>query len=154
MNEHVTILGGGVVGLCVATELAARGVDADGGRSESPARSACLLFGEGRRNAGSVLRGRKQPRNPSPASGKRAADWWARAGVEVAREGSLVVTLGRDRAELDRFARRTAGHQSLSREALPEIEPQLDGRFDRALFFADEAHITPRDALGHLRDSP
>jgi len=151
MNEHVTILGGGVVGLCVATELAARGVTLTVvDPNPRPGPHACSWWAAGML---APFCEAETAEEPVTRLGQEAADWWARAGVEVAREGSLVVTLGRDRTELDRFARRTAGHQSLSREALPEIEPQLDGRFDRALFFADEAHITPRDALGHLRDS-
>ncbi|MCZ0813854.1 MAG: FAD-dependent oxidoreductase [Pseudomonadota bacterium] len=151
MSEHVTILGAGVVGLCVATELAARGmaltvVDPN----PRPGPHACSWWAAGML---APFCEAETAEEPVTRLGQEAADWWARAGVEVAHEGSLVVTLGRDRAELDRFARRTIGHQSLSRDALADIEPQLDGRFDRALFFADEAHITPRHALGHLRDS-
>jgi len=151
MSEHVTILGAGVVGLCVATELAARGVALTVvDPNPRPGPHACSWWAAGML---APFCETETAEEPVTRLGQEAADWWARAGVEVAHEGSLVVTLGRDRAELDRFARRTTGHQSLIRDALAEIEPQLDGRFDRALFFANEAHITPRDALGHLRDS-
>src|SRR6056297_218463 len=150
MSEHVTILGAGVVGLCVATELAARGVALTVvDPNPRPGPHACSWWAAGML---APFCETETAEEPVTRLGQEAADWWARAGVEVAHEGSLVVTLGRDRAELDRFARRTIGHQGLGREALAEIEPQLDGRFDRALFFANEAHITPRDALGHLRD--
>src|SRR5690606_18729432 len=66
------------------------------------------------------------------------------------RAGTLVVAPGRDRSELDRFARRTSGHETLGPDRLGELEPDLAGRFSRALFFAGEAHLDPRRALGAL----
>jgi glycine oxidase len=83
--------------------------------------------------------------------GQQAADWWQAQGVEVIRRGSLVVTLQRDRRELDQFARRTTGHRLVTGEDLAGLEPHLADRHDRALFFEDEAHIDPRAALNHLR---
>jgi glycine oxidase len=83
--------------------------------------------------------------------GQEAANWWAAQGVKVQRNGSLVVTLGRDRNELERFARRTEGHVTLDADGLAELEPQLTGRFERALHFRGEAHINPRQALVALK---
>jgi glycine oxidase len=83
--------------------------------------------------------------------GHEAADWWAAQGVEVTRQGSLVITLGRDRRELDQFARRTSGHRLVTGAALAELEPYVADRHERALWFEDEAHIDPRAALAHLR---
>jgi len=83
--------------------------------------------------------------------GQEAAGWWERQGVAVTRQGTLVLTLGRDRRELDRFGRRVAGHQSLDAKGLAALEPDLDGRFDRALHIPGEAHLDPRAALAHLR---
>ncbi|WP_320177053.1 glycine oxidase ThiO [Roseovarius pacificus] len=149
MTQEITIIGAGVVGLCVATELTARGVEVRlVDHQAQPGPHACSWW------AGGMLTPfceGETAEEPVVRLGQEAADWWARAGVEVHRKGSLVVTLGRDRAELDRFARRTERHSLLDRDALAEVEPQLDGRFDRALFFRDEAHIVPRPALTHLR---
>ena len=83
--------------------------------------------------------------------GHEAADWWAAQGVEVTRQGSLVITPGRDRRELDQFARRTTGHRMVTGADLAKLEPHVADRHDRALWFDGEAHIDPRAALAHLR---
>jgi len=145
MAVDATILGAGVAGLCVATELSARGasvrvVDPGG----APGKHGCSWwaggmlapFCEGETAEAEVVR-----------LGQEAAGWWQAAGVEVRREGTLVVALGRDRAELDRFARRTQGHEALGGEGLAALEPELAGRFGRGLHFAEEAHLDPRRAL-------
>jgi len=66
------------------------------------------------------------------------------------RHGSLVLTLGRDTAELDRFARRTTAHQWVDGETIAALEPALAGRARRGLFFPTEAHLAPRAALAGL----
>ncbi|HRO15068.1 MAG TPA: FAD-dependent oxidoreductase, partial [Paracoccus sp. (in: a-proteobacteria)] len=48
------------------------------------------------------------------------------------------------------FARRTEGFEEVGGNRLAELEPDLAGRFDRALFFADEAHLDPRAAMDAL----
>jgi glycine oxidase len=149
MSADVTILGAGVAGLCVATELVSRGmavrlVDPQ----PHPGAHACSWW------AGGMLAPfceGESAEEPVVRLGQDAAGWLQAQGVDVHHEGSLVVALGRDRRELDRFARRTERHEQLDRVALSEKEPQLEGRFDRALFFPDEAHIAPRTALAHLR---
>lgn len=148
MTNRVTILGGGVMGLCAATELSARGlavtlVDPAG---PAPGPHACSWW------AGGMLAPDcegETAEEPVTRLGREAAGWWAAQGVKVHPNGSIVVTLDRDRAELDRFARRTSGHQTLDKTALATLEPDLD-RFDTALHFTDEGHLTPRDALTTL----
>lgn len=150
MTGGVTVLGAGVAGLCVATELARRGmavrvVD----REAAPGPHACSWW------AGGMLAPDVEAETADPEVvrlGRGAADWWEAAGVPVARAGTLVVALGRDRRELDRFARRTAGHRWLDARAVSALEPELAGRFDRALMFDGEAHLDPRAALGILRE--
>ena len=61
--------------------------------------------------------------------GQEAARWWAAAGAEVTHNGTLAVTLTRDRRELDAFARRVPGGRMLDRAGLAELEPDLAGRF-------------------------
>lgn len=143
----ITILGAGVAGLTVAWELASRGVQprvidpAPGSNSCSWWAGGMLApFCEGETAAEPVVR-----------LGQGAAAWWQSAGVQVTHGGTLVVALGRDRQELDRFARRTSGHHLIDGDALGALEPDLSGRFPRALHFADEAHLAPRDALATLR---
>ncbi len=151
MTGPVTILGAGVAGLCVASELAARGVDLRVVDPQpQPGPHACSWW------AGGMLAPfceGETAEEPVVRLGQEAAAWWARQGVEVTRNGSVVIALGRDRRELDRFARRTEGHAQLDRDGLSRIEPHLGDRFDRALFFESEAHIAPRAALAHLRAS-
>lgn len=144
----ITILGSGVAGLTTATELARRGhllqvVDPAG----APGPHGCSWW------AGGMLAPFCEGETAAPEiirQGQRAADWWQAAGATVHRMGTLVVALTRDRTELDRFARRTHGHVTLEGDGLA-LEPLLAERFERALFFAEEAHVTPRAALAALR---
>ena len=77
-------------------------------------------------------------------------DWWLAHAPDAVRHGSLVLAPARDATELDRFARRTTGHEWLDRAAIAALEPDLAGRFGRALFFPGEAHLDPRLALPAL----
>ncbi len=56
----------------------------------------------------------------------------------------------RDRADFDRFAKLTSGHQRLDAAAMAEIEPALEGRFRDGLFYPDEGHVEPRRVLPQL----
>lgn len=150
MTEAVTVVGAGVAGLCVAAELAARGgpvsvVD----RAGAPGPHGCSWW------AGGMLAPfceGESAEEPVVRLGQEAAGWWERRGARVRREGTLVVALGRDRRELDRFARRTEAHETLDGDAIAALEPALAGRFARALHFPGEAHLDPRAALWALAD--
>ena len=61
-----------------------------------------------------------------------------------------MLALGRDAGEINRLARRTTGHEALDGAGIAALEPDLDGRFGRGLFFPDEAHLDPRSALPAL----
>lgn len=148
MSGHVTVIGAGVAGLCVTAELSARGCtvrihDING----LPGPHGCSWW------AGGMLapfcEGETAPK-PVVRLGQEAASWWRRQGARLASSGSLVVALGRDRNELDRFARRTKNHEWVERDRIAGLEPDLEGRFSRALFFPDEGHLTPREALAAL----
>lgn len=150
MSAPINVLGAGVAGLCVATELSARGHevavhDPNGG----PGPHACSWW------AGGMLapfcEGETAP-EPVVRLGQESAAWWQRHGAQVTAEGSMVVALGRDRGELDRFARRTVRHRWVDSDWISALEPDLAGRFSRALHFADEGHLEPRAALAALTD--
>ena len=147
---RATVIGAGVVGLCVATELVANGFDVTVyDPDHRPGPHACSWW------AGGMLAPYcegETAEEPVVRLGKEAAGWWQAQGVPVTRNGTLVVTLQRDRKELDRFARRTEGHVALDADSLTNFEPSLEGRFDRGLMFPEEAHVDPRAALIHLRD--
>lgn len=146
----VMIRGSGVAGLCVAAELAARChdvtvTDPAGG----PGAQACSWW------AGGMLAPDCEgfsAEEPVIRLGRAAADWWQAQGTQVIRRGTLVLALGRDRRELDIFARRTGNHRWLDRDGIARAEPQLAGRFDRALMMTVEAHLDPRATLLGLRD--
>jgi glycine oxidase len=148
MSVDFTIKGAGVAGLSVASELARRGatvrvLDPNG----APDAHGCSWW------AGGMLAPDCEgevAEEPVVRLGRHAASWWASQGVDVTYEGSLVLALGRDRQELDRFARRTENHQMIDRDSLLALEPDLGDRFGRALFMEAEAHLNPRAALAQL----
>jgi len=150
MSKAITIRGAGIVGLCVATELIARGARVIlRDPAPEPGPTACSWW------AGGMLAPFCEgfsAEEPVVRLGQQAADWWSAQGVKVERKGTLVVTLQRDRRELDQFARRTKGHRLVSSEELAKLEPHLAEHHARALYFKDEAHINPRMALAQLRD--
>jgi glycine oxidase len=83
--------------------------------------------------------------------GLRSLDLWREQVPDLPFNGSLVVAHPRDRADFDRFARMTGGHERLGTERIAALEPALDGRFREALFFAGEGHVEPRRILPRLR---
>ncbi|MDH2326990.1 FAD-dependent oxidoreductase [Cereibacter sp. SYSU M97828] len=138
---RVTVIGAGVAGLCVATELHRRGVEV-AVIGTPPGPDACSWW------AGGMLAPDcegESAEEPVVRLGHEAADWWQARGVRVHRRGTLVVSLQRDAAALARFARRSAGHREVD---AAEVEPALPQR--RGLLFEGEAHLAPREALAVL----
>jgi glycine oxidase len=82
--------------------------------------------------------------------GLRSLNLWREQFPETPFNGSLVVAHPRDRADFDRFAKLTSGHQRLDASAMAGIEPALEGRFRDALFYPDEGHVEPRRVLPQL----
>ena len=82
--------------------------------------------------------------------GLRSLNLWREQFPETPFNGSLVVAHPRDRADFDRFAKLTSGHQRLDASAMAEIEPALEGRFRDGLFYPDEGHVEPRRVLPQL----
>ncbi|MDD2868355.1 glycine oxidase ThiO [Neomegalonema sp.] len=148
MSRHL-ILGAGVMGLALAAELVARGHEVE---IHDPAPDlgpqACSWW------AGGMLAPfceREAAEEPVLRLGLEAAGWWERQTGLVTRRGTLVLALGRDRSELARFARRTSGHEAQDAEGIATLEPDLAGRFAGGLYFPEEAHLSPREALRELR---
>jgi glycine oxidase len=82
--------------------------------------------------------------------GMRALDLWRREFPDTPFNGSLIVAHARDRADFERFARRTTGHERLDAKRVAELEPSLEGRFREGLFFPAEGHVEPRRVLPKL----
>lgn len=144
----VLVKGAGVAGLTVAHELAMRQasvtlVDRRGGMNETASWFAGGMLAPycERESADEIVQ----------ELGLIAADWWDRVlPGSVTRNGTLVVSAARDLGEFDRFAGRTSGFVRLGRNELAELEPDLARRFRRALYFAKEAHLDPRQVLPRL----
>ena len=84
--------------------------------------------------------------------GRRSLDLWHAHLPDVPIRGSLVVAHPRDRADLDRFARQTTGHERVDEAGIAALEPALAGRFRAGLFFPAEGHVEPRAVLPALRE--
>ena len=88
----------------------------------------------GRRHAGALLR--SEATEPVITRlGLRSLDLWDDELPHGPRSGTLVVAHRRDRTDFDRFAQRTTGHDLIDADRLAALEPQLEGQFDRALFY-------------------
>jgi glycine oxidase len=150
MIMRALIRGAGVAGLTLAHELAARRVEVEVAETSSCAGGGASWF------AGGMLAPWCE-RESAPATvltlGRDAADWWeATLPGHVIRKGTLVVAPPRDTAELTRFAARTSGFDWLDADQVEILEPCLAGRFRKALYFRDEAHLDPRRAINGLHN--
>ncbi|ETX10307.1 thiamine biosynthesis protein thio [Marinomonas ushuaiensis DSM 15871] len=148
-TEHVVVLGAGVAGLCVATELVARGIFPKViDRQLEPGPESCSWW------AGGMLAPYCEVESAEEAVlhyGKKAATWWQKHTDVVEHQGSLVLALDRDQADLKRFAKRTQAYDVLDADEITELEPDLSGRFSRGLYYREEAHLSPRNALRALK---
>lgn len=149
--RQVLINGAGVVGLVTSYELARRGIEVDVFERSKRIGAGASWF------AGGMLAPwceRESADEKVERVGATAIEWWKTAlPDEVVQEGTLVVAAARDTRELDRFAARTKGHRWLDADQIAELEPDLAGRFSRALHFPREAHLDPREALSSLHDT-
>ena len=141
-----SVIGAGVAGLAVASELVSRGAKVqvfDPGGPPGP--HGCSWW------AGGMLAPWCEYENaeePVLRLGQEAINWWADR-TPVKRCGTLVVASGRDLPDLRRFARRTEGFEDVDRAKIAELEPDL-ATYGKGLFFSEEAHLDPRKALQDL----
>jgi glycine oxidase len=144
----VTVVGAGVAGLTTALALS------EGGAEVSVIeRGPALGVGACSWLAGGMLAPGCEQESAEPLIsdwGMEALAYWPARHAATCQRGTLVVAPARDAPDLDRFARRTTGHQRLDAEAIARLEPDLGGRFRAALFFPLEAHLDPRAALVSL----
>ncbi|SLN43612.1 FAD-dependent oxidoreductase [Ruegeria meonggei] len=141
-----SVIGSGVAGLAVASELVSRGAQVqifDPGGPPGP--HGCSWW------AGGMLAPWCEFENAEESVlrlGQHALEWWG-TRTRVQRRGTLVVANPRDLPDLRRFSRRTEGFAEVDQPKIRELEPDLHG-FTRGLHFADEAHLDPRQALRDL----
>lgn len=145
---RVTVIGAGVAGLVAAVELAGRGaVVTVLERGERLGDGACSWA------AGGMIAPwceHEAGEEDVARLGAEAVRWWPRQIREASANGTLVVAQRRDAAELARFARQAERFERADAARIAALEPDLAGRFEAGLFFADEAHVDPREALPAL----
>lgn len=145
---EATIVGAGILGLWQAFELARRGHRVSVFEAVPETAS-----GGASRFAGAMLAPYCEDEGAEPIVrdlGLAAMAIWREAYPAVTTHGTLVVAAARDRPELVRFARMTRGHATIDAERIASLEPDLAGRFHTALYYEDEAHLVPREAIGFL----
>lgn len=143
-----TVVGGGILGLWQAYELARRGhgVTLHEAMTEAATGSASRV-------AGAMLAPYCEAEGGErivQEMGLRGLVLWRQALPSLVERGSVVVAAPRDQTELNRFARATEGHRNVDAAGIAALEPDLAGRFLRGLYFPGEAHVEPRGALAHL----
>jgi glycine oxidase len=146
---RVLVRGAGVAGLTTAVTLAERGADVTLLDVAPDLRSAASWL------AGGMLAPWCEAESAPPEVTRdslESVEWWADHVPGVARNGSLVLAPPRDEADIARFARRTSHFETVDAARIAELEPGLEGRFGKGLFFPDEGHVDPRLALVALRD--
>ncbi|MEM7467443.1 MAG: glycine oxidase ThiO [Pseudomonadota bacterium] len=148
---NIKIIGAGVAGLTCARELLDHGFSVEiYDRASKLGGDSCSWF------AGGMLAPwceRESAEQAVVDLGANAASWWAKHVDGVKQNGSLVLSMQRDKRDLDRFARLTQNHGLVDNETIAHLEPDLAGRFQRGLFFKDEAHLDPRMVLHDLLES-
>ncbi|OCX61180.1 thiamine biosynthesis protein thio [Thioclava sp. SK-1] len=140
----ISVLGSGVAGLCAATSLHEAGFDVQViAPPDAPVAASSYAGGM----LAPFCEGESAPQ-VIVQRGQLAVHWWSQRVRGVETRGTLVLAAARDQSELTRFSRATQAHDSV----IPgDLEPDLQGRFARGLFFRAEAHMDPRDAMAQLR---
>jgi glycine oxidase len=147
----ITVVGAGITGLWQALTLARRGH-----RVRLVERSPEPFAEAASRLAGAMLAPYCEAEAAEPVVrdlGLRSLALWREVYPGVVGNGTLVVAGARDRADLVRFARMTEGFDQLDAEQLNAMEPGLEARFAAALYYRDEAHMVPAEAMRFLLDA-
>lgn len=141
---HISIIGAGIAGTWQALLLARAGYDVTLFERDDASLKASTGYW-----AGGMLAPWCESEATEPAIarlGLRSLDLWDEFS-DGPRSGTLVVAHRRDRADFERFAQRTSGHELVDAAAIATLEPVLADQFDRGLFYADEHHVEPRVVL-------
>ncbi len=150
-KRSITVVGAGIVGLWQALTLARAGHAV-----RLVEKSADLFAGAASSYAGAMLGPYCEREVYAPVVrdlGLRSIALWREVFPGTVLAGTLVVASPRDRGDVEHFAAQTEGHERVGAEAIGRIEPNLDGRFDIGLYYADEAHVAPRAAMRFLLDA-
>ncbi len=146
-----TIVGAGIAGLSCGVELAERGVAVELlERSASLGAESCSWCAAGMLAPWCELADCSEPLIAQ--LGIEGIALWRTRFPQLSTRGTLVVAASRDLSELKRFAEQAGRGQWCDRTQIGALEPDLRERFERALYFADEAHLDPRATLAALAE--
>ncbi|MBT0724541.1 FAD-dependent oxidoreductase [Rosenbergiella sp. S61] len=137
-----SVIGRGVSGLCVAKLLVEQGEQVE--VIEQPGYTSASWY------AGGMLAPYCEAESAASevvTLGQHALAWWQQRVPDVQQRGTLVVAPARDQQELKIFASKTSHFQWVKPM---EVEEDLGSRFESGLFFAEEGHLNPRQALTSL----
>ena len=149
MTKNVAIVGSGVMGLTAAHQLALRGASVTIYDRRREAGRGCSWW------AGGMLALWCEMESAEPLIGELGLEslaYWREHFPNVINKGSLVVAPPRDTPDLKRFAARTSHFDIIDGPRIAALEPDLAGRFETGLFFKEEAHLDPRNALSFLQE--
>ncbi len=145
---RIRVIGAGIAGLTTALEFASAGCAVELiERNEKPGAGCSTVAG------GLLGPWCETVENPDPLLqnyGLESIDYWTEIVPVAEHRGTIVVAAPRDKPELHRFARHTSGFEACDSARIAELEPDLSGRFEEALYFPQEAHLEPRVAIATL----
>ncbi len=154
-RPHIAVLGAGIAGLAAADAFVRAGCPVVLHERGPEAGQGCSHY------AGGMIAPWCEAEASEPsivALGLEGLRYWRETVPVALGHGTLLVAPPRDTAELARFGRRTSNFETLDPAAIAALEPDLAGRFSRALLFREEAHLDPRAAVAELgrrlRESP
>lgn len=147
-SQNITIIGAGILGLWQALHLARAGHRVTLlERSYAPFTAASSWL------AGAMLAPfcEAEPSQPELTEmALKALELWRNSPCDVVRNGTLIVAAARDRAELTGFAKRSRGYERVRADKITLLEPDIATRFHDGLFYEEEAHVAPRQAMAAL----
>jgi glycine oxidase len=129
-NMRVRVIGAGVAGLTTAYECASRGAEVELIEREQGPGRGCSWY------AGGMVAPWCELESAEPLVcqlGLEALDFWTRTIPVAQTRGSLVVAALRDLVAMREFARRACEFEEIRDNRIAELEPDLAGRFSRAL---------------------
>ncbi|MFK8079428.1 MAG: FAD-dependent oxidoreductase [Granulosicoccus sp.] len=144
----IEIIGSGVTGLCCAILFAQRGCEVTIRSASNGGDETCCSWW-----AGGMLAPWCEMETSEPLISKLGVEsiaFWQKHCDGVVNNGSLVLASRRELPDLELFASRTINYERLLSDDIASMEPDLGGRFEEGLYFADECHLDPRDALQQL----
>lgn len=149
-TRTITVVGAGITGLWQALTLARRGH-----RVRLVEQSATPFADAASAYAGAMLGPFCEREVYAPVVrdlGLRSIAQWRNIYPGTIINGTLVIAGARDKGDVAHFARLTEGYSHIGGDEIAHLEPDLAGRFDTGLFYAQEGHVAPRAAMQFLVD--